>query len=713
MKRTINVHLVLALGLGLTLALLWLLSNVTPLLTTRAADLPHPASAPGDVLCVALEGGGPYPGCTQVFTNVQAAVDAASGGEIIKVAQGVYTGVSARPTDLWYLSSIVTQVVYIDKSVNIQGGYTTTDWTTPYPLTQPVTLDARGRGRVACIAGSIYAYKNTNITIEGVQMTGGNAGLSGYYLDDAGGGIYVGGVYVDNITVVLVNNQVFSNTASNGGGIYVIAATATLSNNQLFSNTADYGGGVQVRQSTTALNSNTIFSNTVKWCGGGVFVYNGTATLDINTIASNLSEMNGGGLALWGGSVTLNENTVTSNTASVEGGGLELWGGDITLNENTVTANVAAVGGGLYLTQSNAKFNKNIVTDNLATNSGGGLYLYYSLAEINRNTISANTASNDGGGLCLLQSPAVLDGNNIVTNTASQGGGMHLWEGSDATLNNNSVVDNWASGQGSDISIDRSSPRLLHTTIAHNAGGSGDGVYITALETVHTVTLTNTILAGQMVGVYATANNTITINGILWFDNRTNIGGEGFITVTSEITGNPLFTADSYHLMAGSAAIDTGEDAGTATDIDGDPRPMGHGYDLGADEFPVRLSVSKQANRDNVQPGEQVTYTLDVTNTGDIDLHAVITDTLPTHVTSGKTSGGTTLLPGQPFTWTAFIPTSSIWTETVIVTVETGYSGSLTNVVEVTTAEGATGTGSITVNTVSCKVYLPLVLRQP
>jgi hypothetical protein len=41
----------------------------------------------------------------------------------------------------------------------------------------------------------------------------------------------------------------------------------------------------------------------------------------------------------------------------------------------------------------------------------------------------------------------------------------------------------------------------------------------------------------------------------------------------------------NYHLTVGSAAIDAGVDAGVTTDIDGDTRPQGNGYDIGADEF--------------------------------------------------------------------------------------------------------------------------------
>jgi hypothetical protein len=39
-----------------------------------------------------------------------------------------------------------------------------------------------------------------------------------------------------------------------------------------------------------------------------------------------------------------------------------------------------------------------------------------------------------------------------------------------------------------------------------------------------------------------------------------------------------------YHIGPDSAAIDRGIDAGITCDIDGDHRPVGSRYDLGADE---------------------------------------------------------------------------------------------------------------------------------
>ncbi len=83
-----------------------------------------------------------------------------------------------------------------------------------------------------------------------------------------------------------------------------------------------------------------------------------------------------------------------------------------------------------------------------------------------------------------------------------------------------------------------------------------------------------------------------------------------------------------------------------------------------------------------------------------------ITDTLPTHVISVTTPGGSTILPDGTLTWRPVItPTGvgtsgSVWTQPVVVTVEVGYARPLTNVVRVTTVEGAADayTETVTVN---------------
>lgn len=58
------------------------------------------------------------------------------------------------------------------------------------------------------------------------------------------------------------------------------------------------------------------------------------------------------------------------------------------------------------------------------------------------------------------------------------------------------------------------------------------------------------------------------------------------------MTGNPKFVnpaLDNEHLQLGSAALNTGVNAGVATDFDGQPRPAGPGFDIGYDEFYFNL----------------------------------------------------------------------------------------------------------------------------
>ncbi len=79
----------------------------------------------------------------------------------------------------------------------------------------------------------------------------------------------------------------------------------------------------------------------------------------------------------------------------------------------------------------------------------------------------------------------------------------------------------------------------------------------------------------------------VTVNGILWYNTPITVSKDvtAVVTVNNQFTGNPLFTADGYHLSLNSAAMNKGIHSGVTDDIDGKPRPRGMGYDLGADEF--------------------------------------------------------------------------------------------------------------------------------
>ncbi len=605
---------VLVLGLGLTMALLWLLGGGTTPIT--AAPASRPLQASGDVYCVAPVSQ-TYAGCTRVFTNVQYAVDAATGGEIVKVAAGTYTDIHYR--------GFYTQVVRIGTPLTIRGGYTTADnfAEPPDPETYPTTLDAGGQGRVVYIA-------NVTATLEGLRLTNGSTVGS---IGERGGGIYAYGPHL-----VISGCHIFSNTApenaGSGGGLWIESPAATLMNNQVYSNTARAGGGVYLYNSAgAALTKNRIHSNrTTQFSGGGLRVSNSPgARLTDNEVYSNTSQMSGGGICLndsdnatltsneiysnavvngSGGGIyftssptaTLVSNSVCSNTVNQSGGGICFnLSSNPMLTGNQIYSNTASgFGGGINLNQAdNATLMGNRVYSNTAGSNGGGICFSQSpTGTLTGNQAYSNTAGVDGGGIYLSQSPTATLESNIVHNniTADRGGGICLTHNDNTTLVNNVVTENRIAGggEGPGIFIVQSSEvRLLHTTVARNTGGDGVGVglYWGGVGIPTLATLTNTILVSHTVGITVEQWCTATLAGTLWGDgewaNESPALVNGTIISSNNVIGDPSFVnpgGGDYHITGASAGRDVAVDTEVHDDIDGDSRPFGGGPDIGADE---------------------------------------------------------------------------------------------------------------------------------
>lgn len=93
---------------------------------------------------------------------------------------------------------------------------------------------------------------------------------------------------------------------------------------------------------------------------------------------------------------------------------------------------------------------------------------------------------------------------------------------------------------------------------------------------------------------------------------------------------------------------------------------------IGLGETDSALAVNKQSNKALLQGGELVTYTLTVTNTGDVVTTTTIIDHLPQQLQAAGDAPSLvwpdiTLVPGEA------------WQETVAVTVTEGYTGSIVN----------------------------------
>jgi hypothetical protein len=545
------------------------------------------------------------------FADLQAAVNAAQYGNVILVAAGTY-----------FPPENAHQLVQINKSLTILGGYTRDNWETGDPLANPTTLDALNKGRVMVISGPIL------VALDGFHIKNGTAEGLGGYSDgsDAGGGLYIvgahmrishcwitdntatstgfgGGIYSrGNREQVLISDSVFQlNAASTGGGALLENEDSTLSRNMFDYNTAidnGQGAGLAIIDGLATVRENQIISNS-HGIGAGIYLFGANVQLNDNSIHGNLTFNEGGGVAVSQSTVKMDSNLIQINGATGGAGVIVDDGSTITMTFNTIRLNQATLigegadGGGVYLRayiMGHSFLYGNLIDGNQAL-AGGGIYIEGDRpVQLNFNRIQNNQASGQGAGLVVDGTNTKLNGNLILNNTgnACVGAGIAIY--ANATLTNNVVAGNNCPNEyyDSGIYIQGASPRLYHTTIDNNGTSQHIGVYIikgTQGEPSQPV-LYNTIISNQTWGVFIDADSPSSqaiLDGILWWQDYNQSFGN--LTITHEVTGDPLFVnaTSDYHISAGSAAIDQGVPTGVARDMDNQPRR--HIPDLGADEY--------------------------------------------------------------------------------------------------------------------------------
>jgi parallel beta-helix repeat protein/predicted outer membrane repeat protein len=461
------------------------------------------------------------------FATVQHAIDVGASGDVVQVGAGTFIG-----------------DITLKDGVSLQGAGSTN-----------TTLTGSGTNAVLSASNVTSA---TSIT--GLTVTGGH-------------GWYGGGIALVSSSPTISKCKVVGNAADQrGGGIYCNASSPTVTDCTISANTAGGlgGGGVYALSSSVTLADCLIKGNGTTLQGGGVLCDSSSVTLDGCTLTANSSGTGGGAVF---GPANLTDCTLSGNSSGGYGGALY---GPSVVESCTIANNVAQAGGGVY---GGAALTSDTIVGNSSTGGGGGIFLQQDSLTITRCIVRGNTAGGYGGGISMWQSSPTITNSTVADN-----------------IQNDAIGE----GGGGICLGGFCSPTIVNCIISGNtAAGNGGGIYSRyySAPTITNCTLTRNTSAGQGVDVFSDGIGLVPAikNCIIWDDGNDLVGCSATYSdvkapaVGTNINADPCFidaAHGDFHLSAASPSIDSGTLKGApSTDKDGNPRPVGAGFDMGAYEF--------------------------------------------------------------------------------------------------------------------------------
>ncbi|MCK4302873.1 MAG: right-handed parallel beta-helix repeat-containing protein [Candidatus Eisenbacteria sp.] len=270
------------------------------------------------------------------YAKIQLAIDAASGGDIIELTNGTFTGYQNRDLD------------YLGKAILIRSESAT-------PSACVIDCGSAARGfHFHSGEGSVSVLQDITIT-NGYKDDGGGICFETSSSPLITGCIFSsnvaafgngGAIYCDRSSSPAFTNCTFSsNTAShgNGGAIYCHGTSSpTLTGCTLSGNAANWGGAI-FGDSASCTITNCIFSaNAADWSGGGIDCHTSSPTLTGCVFWNNTAGYNGAGAICWlSSSPTFTSCTFFGNDAGQYGGGVSCWHSSAPTFGNTIIAESA------------------------------------------------------------------------------------------------------------------------------------------------------------------------------------------------------------------------------------------------------------------------------------------------------------------------------------------------------------------------------------
>lgn len=322
--------------------------------------------------------------------------------------------------------------------------------------------------------------------------------------------------------------------------------------------------------------------------------------------------------------------------------GIDVRGSDgahshhITIRGNTVHDNgIGSVDTGIF-----AAFTDDVLIENNESYGNGehGIYVNNSsdrfVIRNNRVHDNANSGIHLNGDLSAGGDGVMTDGlvaNNIIYNNGTGGGaGINMDGVSDSIILNNLIFQNHASGiaifqeNGAECSQNN---RVWHNTILMPDDGRW-ALIIAKPECINNQLYNNIFYSDHSyrgsINIPATAVTGLESDYNVVVDRFTTDDGDSILTLAQWqglgydlhsfiATPAQLFvnaTTHDYHLRAESPAIDKGRSLpAVTTDREGNPRPAGSGYDIGAYEFQTTQSMEEASYLPTVMSDTAVTST--------------------------------------------------------------------------------------------------------
>ena len=259
------------------------------------------------------------PDGTGDLPTIQAAIDSASNGDIILLADGVYTGTGNRDVDFHGKGVTVKSIsgdpelCIIDCEGNwikMHRGFVFQSDEGPSSKLQGITIKngwANDDGAIMIDGDSSPVIDNCILRNNAADTTG-----NGY-----GGGIYCYG------SPTITNCQIIANAAGNrGGGIYS-GENASISHCSILGNAASDGGGIHCRQGTNVSFCLVAYNTAITGYqyGGGISCRYSQGTISNCTVVGNKAPQSAG-IAFYGDGPLVRSCIVANN---IDGGGLG-WG---------------------------------------------------------------------------------------------------------------------------------------------------------------------------------------------------------------------------------------------------------------------------------------------------------------------------------------------------------------------------------------------------